>query len=64
MRSTSSISGELFMFADLIVKEGAIGKKMYFIQQGLVEIRKSGVDDPIKQLADGSFFGGLNLIQH
>ena len=49
----------LYLFADVIVKEGAIGKKMYFIQQGLVEIRKSGVDDPIKQLADGSFFGGL-----
>ena len=32
---------------------------MYFIQQGLVEIRKSGVENPIKQLADGSFFGGL-----
>ena len=40
------------------MKEGAIGKKMFFIQQGLVEIRKSDVDEAIKQLADGSFFGG------
>ena len=31
---------------------------MYFIQHGVVEVQKEDVKDPIKQLADGCYFGG------
>jgi len=45
----------------VIVKEGTTGRTMYFIQQGLVEVRKNNSEKPIKQLADGSFFGGKDF---
>ncbi|CAK8694297.1 unnamed protein product [Clavelina lepadiformis] len=53
---------EVFQPDDVIVKEGSSGKKMYFIQHGVVEIRKSGTEKPIKTLSDGSFFGEICLL--
>ena len=44
---------------DVIVKEGTVGKKMYFIQHGLVDVHSSQRPERLKQLSDGSFFGGL-----
>ena len=47
---------------DIIVREGAVGKKMFFIQHGVVEIRNSKRSDAIKELSDGSYFGGKSFV--
>lgn len=47
---------EVFQPGDYIIREGTIGKKMYFIQHGVVSvITKSSKDT---KLSDGSYFGG------
>ena len=49
---------EVFQPGDLIVKEGTIGSKMYFIQEGIVDIiTKNG--EVATSLSDGSYFGGI-----
>ena len=49
---------EAFQPGDLIVKEGTFGSKMYFIQEGIVDIiTKNG--DVATSLSDGSYFGGI-----
>jgi len=48
---------EVFQPGDYIIKEGTIGTKMYFIQEGIVDIvTKEG--DVATSLSDGSYFGG------
>ncbi|VDP70497.1 unnamed protein product [Schistosoma mattheei] len=48
---------EVFQPGDLIIKEGTIGNKMYFIQEGIVDIiTKDG--EVATSLSDGSYFGG------
>ena len=42
---------------DLILSEGSFGTKMYFIQQGTVDVLSMD-DDVIAQLTDGAYFGG------
>ena len=54
---------EFFLPDDIIVREGTLGNKMYFIQEGLVEIymeAKETGEQPkiITCLSDGSYFGG------
>lgn len=44
---------------DVILKEGTLGKKMYFMQHGVVEIRNNR-NQNCTQLSDGSYFGGKN----
>lgn len=55
---------EFFLPNDVIVREGTLGDKMYFIQEGLVEIylEPKLIDDAptiITCLSDGSYFGGM-----
>ncbi|XP_039259381.2 potassium/sodium hyperpolarization-activated cyclic nucleotide-gated channel 3-like isoform X1 [Styela clava] len=52
---------EVFQPTDIIVKEGSMGKKMYFIQHGVVEI-KSVSNLNTTQLSDGSYFGEICLL--
>ena len=48
---------EVFQPGDYIIKEGTIGTKMYFIQEGIVDIvTKNG--EVATSLSDGSYFGG------
>ena len=48
---------EVFLPGDLIIKEGSIGSKMYFIKEGYVDIiAKDGTSKAT--LGDGSYFGG------
>ena len=48
---------EVFQPGDYIIKEGTIGTKMYFIQEGIVDIiPKNG--EVATSLSDGSYFGG------
>lgn len=53
----NKLNFEITFFLDVIVKEKTSGKKMYFLQQGLVEIR-SAKTSTIKKLGDGCYFGG------
>lgn len=47
---------EVFQPRDYIIREGTIGKKMYFIQHGVVSILTKGTLG--MKLSDGSYFGG------
>ncbi|XP_035011880.1 potassium/sodium hyperpolarization-activated cyclic nucleotide-gated channel 3 [Hippoglossus stenolepis] len=51
---------EVFQPADYIIREGTIGKKMYFIQHGVVSVlTKNSID---MKLSDGSYFGEICLL--
>ncbi|XP_069941624.1 potassium/sodium hyperpolarization-activated cyclic nucleotide-gated channel 3 isoform X2 [Cherax quadricarinatus] len=52
---------EVFLPGDIIIKEGTIGNKMYFIQEGIVDIVMSN-GDVATSLSDGSYFGEICLL--
>lgn len=47
---------EVFQPADFIIREGTVGRKMYFIQHGRVSVLTRGNKET--KLSDGSYFGG------
>uniref|UniRef100_A0A2R9BK85 Cyclic nucleotide-binding domain-containing protein n=1 Tax=Pan paniscus TaxID=9597 RepID=A0A2R9BK85_PANPA len=49
---------EVFQPGDYIIREGTIGKKMYFIQHGVVSVLTKGNKE--MKLSDGSYFGGAD----
>ncbi|KAJ8362374.1 hypothetical protein AAFF_G00376140 [Aldrovandia affinis] len=51
---------EVFQPSDYIVREGTIGKKMYFIQHGVVSVLTKGTMG--MKLSDGSYFGEICLL--
>ncbi|KAL6469342.1 hypothetical protein MHYP_G00228660 [Metynnis hypsauchen] len=51
---------EVFQPGDYIVREGTIGKKMYFIQHGVVSVLTKGSIG--MKLSDGSYFGEICLL--
>ncbi|MBN3303173.1 HCN2 protein, partial [Amia calva] len=51
---------EVFQPGDYIVREGTIGKKMYFIQHGVVSVLTKGTMG--MKLSDGSYFGEICLL--
>lgn len=46
---------------DIIIKEGTIGNKMYFIQEGIVDIVMLN-GEVATSLSDGSYFGEICLL--
>lgn len=53
----SKLKFEVFQPNDYIIREGTVGKKMYFIQHGVASvITKSNKE---MKLTDGSYFGGM-----
>ena len=57
----SKLRYEVFQPGDYIIKEGTIGTKMYFIQEGIVDIvTKNG--EVATSLSDGSYFGGREIV--
>lgn len=52
---------EVFQPGDIIIKEGTIGTKMYFIQEGIVDIVMAS-GDVATSLSDGSYFGEICLL--
>ncbi|KAK2718962.1 hypothetical protein QYM36_006093 [Artemia franciscana] len=46
---------------DIIIKEGTIGNKMYFIQEGIVDIVMNN-GEVATSLSDGSYFGEICLL--
>ncbi|KAG5273733.1 hypothetical protein AALO_G00154870 [Alosa alosa] len=54
---------EVFQPGDYIIREGMVGKKMYFIQHGVLSVLTKGSKET--KISDGSYFGGkgrLNLL--
>ncbi|XP_014669392.1 PREDICTED: potassium/sodium hyperpolarization-activated cyclic nucleotide-gated channel 1-like [Priapulus caudatus] len=47
--------------SDIIIKEGSIGSKMYFIQEGIVDII-TAEGEIATSLSDGSYFGEICLL--
>lgn len=47
---------EVFQPGDYIIREGTIGKKMYFIQHGVLTVLTKGSKET--KISDGSYFGG------
>lgn len=47
---------EVFQPMDNVVMEGTVGRKMYFIQHGVVRVIAKGNKET--KLSDGSYFGG------
>ena len=55
----SKLQYEVFQPGDYIIREGTVGTKMYFIQEGIVDIiTKTG--EVATSLSDGSYFGGTS----
>lgn len=52
---------EVFQPGDYIIREGTVGTKMYFIQEGIVDVVTRS-RDVVTSLSDGSYFGGDLLI--
>ena len=58
----SKLEFEVFQTGDFIIREGTMGTKMYFIQEGIVDIiTKDG--EVATSLSDGSYFGGKFLLR-
>ncbi|XP_076865587.1 potassium/sodium hyperpolarization-activated cyclic nucleotide-gated channel 2 [Brachyhypopomus gauderio] len=53
---------EVFLPGDTIIREGTLGRKMYFIQHGCVTIIT--LDTKEKILSDGCYFGEICLLTH
>ncbi|XP_038140301.1 potassium/sodium hyperpolarization-activated cyclic nucleotide-gated channel 2-like [Cyprinodon tularosa] len=51
---------EVFQPADFIIREGTVGRKMYFIQHGRVSVLTRG--NKQTKLSDGSYFGEICLL--
>ena len=51
----------ILFLGDIIIKEGTIGTKMYFIQEGIVDIVMQN-GDVATSLSDGSYFGEICLL--
>ncbi|XP_037081764.1 potassium/sodium hyperpolarization-activated cyclic nucleotide-gated channel 2-like isoform X2 [Pollicipes pollicipes] len=56
----TKLAYEVFQPGDIIIKEGTIGNKMYFIQEGIVDIIING--EVATSLSDGSYFGEICLL--
>ncbi len=51
----------IFVHGDTIFSEGEIGQKMYFIQQGTIEVLQKG-QGRVAILGNGDFFGEISLL--
>uniref|UniRef100_A0A673GL73 Potassium/sodium hyperpolarization-activated cyclic nucleotide-gated channel 3-like n=1 Tax=Sinocyclocheilus rhinocerous TaxID=307959 RepID=A0A673GL73_9TELE len=51
---------EVFQPRDYIIKEGTVGKKMYFIQHGVLTVLTKGSKET--KISDGSYFGEICLL--
>ena len=59
-RVVTLLEFEVFQPGDTIIQEGTFGDRMFFIQQGIVDIITSdGV--VATSLSDGSYFGGKDI---
>ncbi|RNA33572.1 potassium sodium hyperpolarization-activated cyclic nucleotide-gated channel 2 isoform X2 [Brachionus plicatilis] len=57
----TKLNFEVYQPGDMICREGTIGTKMYFIQEGKINVLKTN-NEIITTLGDGSFFGEICLL--
>ncbi|KAF6019663.1 HCN3 [Bugula neritina] len=55
---------EMYMPGELIVKANTKGDKMFFIQEGLVEVVDEHNEKVVTRLSDGSYFGEISLLSN
>ncbi|XP_062402511.1 potassium/sodium hyperpolarization-activated cyclic nucleotide-gated channel 3 [Sardina pilchardus] len=53
---------EVFQPGDYIIREGTVGRKMYFIQHGVLSVLTKGSKET--KISDGSYFGEICLLTH
>ncbi|KAG7254063.1 hypothetical protein CRUP_011214 [Coryphaenoides rupestris] len=51
---------EVFQPGDLVIREGTLGRKMYFVQHGSLTVLPRGGKEV--QLSDGAYFGEICLL--
>lgn len=56
----TKLNFEVFQPGDFIIREGTLGRKMYFIQHGCVTVLPRGKNEI--RLSDGSYFGEICLL--
>ncbi|XP_033110678.1 potassium/sodium hyperpolarization-activated cyclic nucleotide-gated channel 2-like [Anneissia japonica] len=54
---------EVFQPGDIIIREGTFGDRMFFIQQGVVDVLTHD-GDVATSLSEGSYFGEICLLTH
>ncbi|KAH3838142.1 hypothetical protein DPMN_111548 [Dreissena polymorpha] len=57
----SKLEFEVFQAGDYIIREGTMGSKMYFIQEGIVDVITTE-GEVATSLSDGSYFGEICLL--
>ncbi|XP_052796902.1 potassium voltage-gated channel subfamily H member 2-like isoform X2 [Mya arenaria] len=57
----SKLQFEVFQAGDYIIREGTMGSKMYFIQEGIVDVITTE-GEVATSLSDGSYFGEICLL--
>ena len=57
----TNLRHEMFQPGDYIIREGSVGNKMYFIQEGIVDIITQN-GEVATSLSDGSYFGGMLIL--
>uniref|UniRef100_A0A8W8HXJ7 Cyclic nucleotide-binding domain-containing protein n=3 Tax=Magallana TaxID=2171616 RepID=A0A8W8HXJ7_MAGGI len=57
----SKLEFEVFQPGDYVIREGTMGNKMYFIQEGIVDIITKD-NEIATSLSDGSYFGEICLL--
>ena len=52
----NSLTFDVYLSGDNVIKEGTIGEEMFFVRKGCLDVSVHG--KKIHQLADGDYFGG------
>ena len=52
----NSLSFDVYLSGDTVIKEGTVGEEMFFVRKGCLDVSVQG--RKILQLTDGDYFGG------
>lgn len=57
-----SMTAEVCAPLDMIIRQGEVGKAMYFVRRGLVEVCNANATEIYTTLSDGCYFGEISLL--
>lgn len=55
---TNSLTFDVYLPGDVVIREGTIGDEMFFIRNGTVDVVAEG--QHVTTLTEGDYFGGMN----